>query len=275
MNGIDAMSDIAKNMNYLTPSRYISGRIIEYDLKAANISILRDKQIITQDRYEYLLNLPKINREIEIGLMEKDNYSIYEQLQNGIIEAKDNLIKFNKIDDDQIVRIANDAVYINSELNLKYTKFGDFTEFRIKSINNIFCKLNNLIIFCNFLDSGNINIDIKGLDKDNKVLELHKDYMISVIISTIALLERSGIQDAISYLSEICEKYIKRELPVEFYRELNKESSYRLIQMNSFAIFNIDMVSQADINYIDISYNYNILRELWSILFEIYTIRRR
>ena len=37
---------------YLTPSRYVSGRIVEYDIKSANISVLREYNIITQEDYD-------------------------------------------------------------------------------------------------------------------------------------------------------------------------------------------------------------------------------
>lgn len=273
---MSSIDDIATKQNYVTPSRYISGRIIEYDLKAANISILRSKGIISQERYEYLSNLPKIQREVEVGLMERNDYSIYQELQEGIKDAKKDLLAFNKINEDQVVRIANDAVYINTDIDLKYTQFNEYIVFRNKSVSDVFCKLYDLNIFCKFLDSGNVNIDIKGLDATNTVLEIHKDYMVSVIISTIALLERSGIQSAIDYLSEICKKYVRRELPIEFYREFNKECTYQLIKMNSFATFNIFQdLSSSDMQYIDINYNYSLLRELWSILLEIYTIRKR
>lgn len=272
---METTSDIATKQNYLCPSRYLSGRIIEYDLKAANISVLRDKNIIDQDRYIYLSNLPKIQREIEIGLMEKQNYDLYKILQEGICDAKRNLVSFNKIEDDQIVRVANDAVYINSDIDLKYLSFGEFVEFRPKSEYNVYCNLNGILVFCKFLDSGNINLDIKGLDSSNTVIEIHKNYMISIIASTIALIERSGIQDAIDYLSEVCARYIRRELPIEFYRELNKECSYRLIPMERLFTFGICNISESDKKYLDINYNYTILRELWSILLEIYSIQKR
>lgn len=267
--------DIVSQMNYITPSRYISGRIIEYDLKAANISILRAKNIISQERYEYLKNLPKISREIEVGLMEKNDITVYNRLQEGIIEAKKDFVSFNKINEDQIIRVANDAIYVNSEIDLKYTQFGEYIYFRPKSEYNIFCKLNSLIIFCKFLEDGNLNIDIKGLDSTDRVLELHKDYMISIIVSTIVLLERAGIQSAIDYLSELCKKYIRRELSVEYYRELTKDSLYRCSNMVGFTEFGIQNATDADIPIIDINYNYIILRELWSILLEIYSMRKK
>lgn len=269
----DEIKNIISKQNYLTPSRYISGRIVEYDIKSANISVLRNNNIITQEDYEYLSSLPKILREKEIGLRELADPSIYTSIQKGINEAKNNLVSFNDINVEQIVRIANDAVYINSNINLNYLKFGDYIEFKPKSEYNIFCNLNKIIIFCRFENNGNIHIDIKGIG-DN--IKLHENYMIYTIISTITLLERSGVNDALDYLNEICESYLKRELPVGYYREFNSDSLYRTLYaslgMFPYGLMEIQEEQKYDI---DINYNYVILRELWSILFEIYNLRRK
>ena len=267
------LKNIISKQNYLTPSRYISGRIVEYDIKSANISVLRNSGIITQDDYEYLASLPKILREKEIGLREKADQSIYTSIQKGINEAKYNLVTFNKINPEQIVRIANDAVYINSIINLDYLKFGDYIEFKPKSEYNVYCCLNKVIIFCRFDHGGNIHIDVKGIG-DNA--SLHQNYMIYTIMSTITLLERAGIIDALDYLSEICEAYVKRELPVGYYREFNSDSLYKTlystIGMYPYGLTDVREDQKYDI---DINYNYVILRELWSILFEIYNLRRK
>ena len=266
------LRNIISKQNYLTPSRYISGRIVEYDIKSANISVLRNNDIISQDDYEYLASLPKILREKEIGLREKADSTIYTKIQKGINEAKENLVSFNRVKPEQIVRIANDAVYINSNIDLDYLKFGDYIEFKPKSEYNVYCKLNKIIIFCKFNTDGNIHIDIKGIG-DNMIL--HQNYMIYTIVSTITLLERSGVLDAIDYIVDICESYLKRELPVGYYREFNSESLYKtnyLVGMNPYGLTDIQEWQKFDI---DINYNYTILRELWSILFEIYNLRKR
>ncbi len=266
------LDDIITKQNYLTPSRYVSGRIVEYDIRSANISVLRNSDIISQEDYEYLASLPKILREKEIGLREKEDPTIYTDIQKGIKEAKKNLVNFNKIESDQIIRIANDAVYINSNIDLEYRNFGDFIEFRPKSEYDVFCNLNGVIIFCKF-DDGNIHIDIKGIG-DN--IRLHHDYMVYTVMSAIALLERSGIEDAIDYVTEICELYVNRSLPVGYYREFNSRSMYKtLYQSMGLYPFGLTDVAEAEKFDLDINYNYAILRELWSILFEIYTIRRR
>lgn len=267
----NSLKEIICKQNYLSPIRYISGRIIEYDIKSANISILRSKNIISQEDYEYLYSLPKYIREKEIGLREKEDPSLYTSIQTGIKESKCDLIDFNQINESQIVRIANDAVYINSNINLQYTKFGDYIEFKQKSNYNVYCNLLGIIIFCKFESDGNIHIDIKGLG-NNYIL--HQNFMVYTIVSTITLLERSGILDAIDYLSEICESYVKRELPVGYYREFNSESLYKTSYMTLNMAYGLTDISEEQKFDIDINYNYTILRELWSILFEIYNLRK-
>ena len=264
-----SVKDIVRKINYLTPSRYISGRIVEYDIKSANISILKDSGRITEDDFLFLKNLPKLQREIEIGLRERKDPSIYKSIQEGIIKAKENLVDFNDINEDQIVRIANDAVYINNVSDLKYTKFGNYVEFKQKSTYDIYLNLMGVIVLLKYLDNGDIDVDIKGLGKN---MDLHKNYMINTIVYTVLLLERAGVESALDHLSEICEKYLKRELDVNYYREFNPTSMFRLINNTSLGLYSI---SNEYKNIVDINYNYSILRELWSILVEIYSLRAK
>ena len=269
------IEEIMMKQNYLHPSRYISGRIVEYDIKSANISTLRMQNIISEEDYIRLSNMPKINREIEIGLMIKNDKEIYNYIQKGIKSAKLALAKANNIDIESICRIANDAVYINSVSNLQRTKFGDYIEFKQKSEFNIMLTLLNVIIFCKFMDDGNIDVDIKGIG-DN--MDLHQNYMVNAIVSTIVILERSGIEEAINYISTLCEQYVMLRLPIEYYRTFDSNSVYLTKYNNNYYSLNTGFgIKECNINNLqelDINYNYSILRELWSILLEIYNIRR-
>lgn len=269
------IEEIMMKQNYLHPSRYISGRIVEYDIKSANISTLRMQNIISEEDYIRLSNMPKINREIEIGLMIKNDKEIYNYIQKGIKSAKLALAKANSIDIESICRIANDAVYINSVSNLQRTKFGDYIEFKQKSEFNIMLTLLNVIIFCKFMDDGNIDVDIKGIG-DN--MDLHQNYMVNAIVSTIVILERSGIEEAINYISTLCEQYVMLRLPIEYYRTFDSNSVYLTKYNNNYYNLNTGFgIKECNINNLqelDINYNYSILRELWSILLEIYNIRR-
>lgn len=278
MDENNELNSILSSNNYLTPSRYISGRIVEYDIKSANISTLRELNIISDDQYTRLSKLPKNDREIEIGLMIRQDESIYQNIQKGIKSAKLALGKANNINPFSIVRIANDAVYINSNIDLQYTRFGNYIEFKQKSIYNIMLVLDKLIIFLSFLPNGSFDIDVKGISQEKLIL--HENYMLSLICSTIVLKERTGTLSAINYLSNICEDYLHYNLPVQYYREFNSDSLYRINYSiptisESISFYpSVMEVSENDKHCIDINYNYFLLRELWSILIEFYNMKR-
>lgn len=274
---MDEAIKISQNINYLSPYRYISGRIIEYDIKAANISCLREGNFITENDYHYLKSLPKQQREIEIGLRIKQDPKVYTNIQKGIKWAKKELIKANNISSENIIRIANDAIYINSAVNLPITNFGNYIEFIPKSVSNIYLNLNKTIILLRFENDGQIHVDVKGIG-DEKIY-LHENFMINAIVTAIIYLERSGVSEAVSYLSDFCMHYVRYELPIGFYREFNSISSYRIKnifgQFNPFNgdSFGADNLNESDKYSLDINYNYSILRELWSVLLELYTMR--
>ena len=268
-----SVKTVASNLNYLTNMRYISGRIVEYDIKAANISVLRDRDIISEADYIMLSSMPKNIREREVGLMELRNPTLYDKIKEGIKDAKESFVSFNRIDDKQILRVANDAVYVNTPNDLKYTKLGKYIEFKPKSTFNSFLNINGTIVLVQFMPDGNIHADVKGIGKNS---ELHKNFMVYAIVSSIVMLERSSIEDAISYISDLCEKYLRRELSIEYYREFTPESLYRARYTGYNGMqYGMTIAKDQDRDNIDISYNYNILREVWSILLEIYTMRRQ
>lgn len=250
---------LAKQVNYVIDRRFVSGNIIEYDIKQANINILYKYNIIDTKKYDFLRNLPKINREIIVGNMIKENKDIYKAIQNGIKESKVKLFDANFINEYEVIRIANDAVYINRMGNLKYTKF-DNIEFVPKSKSNCFLKLNNLLFFIEF--NNNINVDIKGLGDNYNIHEP----IISIIVNIINELQYAGVKQAMKSLEDFINDYLNRRLDVSYYRELTPGGNYRVLG-GEFFINNLPQLT----NDIDIGYNFYILRELSSILYEIYT----
>lgn len=258
------LAKLAESMNYISPMRYISGRITEYDISSANITMLRKYNKISEDYYCYLSKLPKYNREVEIGLLIQSDRSYYDIIRDGIIEAKKMLFMSNNIDMNNIVRIANDAVYINSSNDLTYTEF-DTVVFKKKSQHNCMLRLDKLIFFLSFnYNTDYINIDIKGLN-DNAI-NLHSNYLINSIVEAIYILERSTIDEALKCVQQLYENYIHLRLPKEYYRELTPESLYHY-KDSKFYLMDIDTI-----DHIDINHNLYLIRELYSIILEKYNI---
>ena len=272
-NFIDYSINIVSNTEYSNPSRYISGRIIEYDMKAANISCLLENNCITAEYYNYLNSMPKREREIQVG-MDRIMHPEFSTIINKTIKAaKIELVKANDINPSSIVRVANDAVYINTPVDLNITKFGNYLEFRPKGVYSVFIKLNRVIIFLNLLENNSVDIDIKGIGKN---MELHSNGILSAIATTVMLTERDSIDSGLNYISSIIEEYVNLRLPMDFYREFNAESCYRLLQADKYSKVNILGLRYLDESYkdkIDIQYNLSVLREFWSILVELHNIR--
>lgn len=250
-------NDIVDNQNYITPARYISGRIVEYDIKSANINILRKYRVIDNDYFLYLNNLPKYYREVDIGNHIRDDKNIYDILQKGIREHRHLLIDSNSIKQENIIRIANDAIFINTSYDLKVTKF-DNIEFRIKSISNVMIRLLDLVLFIN-LDTYNIIV----IGINDNLLPMHMDFL-SFILEIVNSLERVDINSTIRKYNDFYKEYIETKLPISFYREFNSASLYKI--KNS----NFKISSPPDIENLDISYNLSILRDLWNIIFTKY-----
>lgn len=258
-NNYQTMAEIT---SYVTPLNYVSGRIVEYDIASANITMLYKAGAITKSYYDYLSFLPKHDREVLVGMMIRKNRDIYNIIKNGIIESKRKLFEMNNISFDTVVRIANDAVYINSPIDLQYTCFGNVI-FKKKSISCSMTRLGNLLLFFSY-NSDNINLEVKGMSKENQVL--HQDYMFTFIAQVINIIERYNIEDALNEIGLFYKEYVNLELPKEYYRELSADSYYK-IKNSQFYVSDIDSVEDIDINY-----NLYIIRELWAIILEKYNV---
>lgn len=251
--------------NYFSKRPYISGRIVEYDIKSANITMLRKYGKISDEYYNYLSRLPKLDREKEIGLLIRQDKSYFDTIQFGILEAKKQLAIQNNIQPESIVRVANDAVYINTPYNLQYTKFND-VEFKEKSISNVYVKIGtNILIFVSFI-GDDIDIDIKGISKSHQTL--HQNHMVSFIGNLIYMIERVSPVDALKMITDFYNNYVNLRLPVEYYREFNGESFYK-IKGSNFHISNPTSLDQ-----IDIGCNLLVLRELWSVVLSLCNLRK-
>lgn len=268
------ISQLYKNINYKSQvNNIICENIREYDISKANITMLYSANIISLEEYNRLCNVDKLQRQITIGYLIKKNPQYNKVIQQGILEAKKNLFESNYIEDKNVLSIKNDAVFlINTAPSI--TKFGN-VEFVFKNEYTSFYKANNMEFFY-YLDMLNTieRLDIKGINTKDymfKVYPLHKDYFIEFLLTLFETLQNGSIQEGIEILSTFYNKYINRELSVEYYRELNTNSQFKIINMGIVEVsYTMDRVSQNELKYLDINYNRLILSDLNKILTGIY-----
>lgn len=250
-----------ENMNYLSTYPFVINNYIrEYDLSAANINALYTNGYFDKSTYNLFKSYDKKKREVEIGLLIKRDSRVYEIISSGIINAKKLLFESNNIQDNEVLTIKNDAVFIISK-ELVNTVFGNY-EFKCKNLYNTYLRILDLeIYYRDSLNSDDIFFDIKGISDDK--LYLHTA-MVSLISEVCYRVQRYDKSDNIRFIMNIYENFLHRRLPIEYYRNLDSFSKYTII--NNIGIYSLDNISNDMINIISIDRNLSILRELiWII----------
>lgn len=264
------ISTLWRGKNYKSSIKYLINTYIrEYDLSKANINALLYTGRINREEYNRLYSMDKKDREVLVGLMIKEDNTIYKSISDGIEEARKRLFVANQIEDYEVLSIRNDAVFVQGR-PLQYTSFKDFI-FVMKNEYTMYLKLQELEIFYSDtidINTGELvtNIDIKGMSEYN--MSLHSNGLLGLICDICYRLQREKIESTMSWIIDIYEKFIKRELPKEYYRTFDHNSGYNIPTfIRSANLFDID---DSMISIVDINRNLLILRDIVSIISDIY-----
>lgn len=106
---------------------------------------------------------------------------------------------------------------------------------------------------------------IVGLDLHS--ISLHENYMLATIFEIMRMVANGYIDTAVAKLNTLYRDYVNRELHLEFYREFNNQSKFKVSSMNY--IYLIDTTPD-DIRSLDISYNETVIRYLASLIWGVY-----
>lgn len=106
---------------------------------------------------------------------------------------------------------------------------------------------------------------IVGLDPHN--IELHKDYFIALIFKIMNIVSKNNIHLVTGVLRDFYCDYVNGELNIEYYREFNLQSKFKVSSMNY--IYYIDS-EPIDVKSLDISYNEKVIRYISSLIWGVY-----
>lgn len=134
----------------------------------------------------------------------------------------------------------------------------------------------NVDEYDNFIRIGRIvmlsKYDMFGMKKlivglDPHIISLHENYMLATIFEIMRMVANGYIDTAVAKLNTLYRDYVNRELHLEFYREFNNQSKFKVCSMNY--IYLIDTTPD-DIRSLDISYNETVIRYLASLIWGVY-----
>jgi hypothetical protein len=245
-------------MQYLNSNRLfdISSDIVEWDMHSAGISIIQEYKMLTQERIDKLLKLPKDRMNISVGKIGQADSTFARDLDDNFNVVIKEFIKLNNLDIEyDILSIKRDAVFtINKVINTP--SIGKFINFVPKNRYHAYVYIKPY----EFYFRTDNTIDIKGLcgDKDDrdKILNLHKNGIINFLNEAIKTCEKTNMNrdDINEFCANFVSMYKKKELDFDYYREFNVESRFRYNNMGSEML--LDNIDLSLLNKIDIRHNY-------------------
>lgn len=123
-----------KLLNNRINANIVNSMITEYDIKAAHTTALY--YIKGPEIYEKLMSMPKLERNIHIGKMIKEDKNLRKQIDEMIISWFNEFLEENKIIEINFLATTPDSILIKNQLAVK-TKFGEAKNVLIRNKENI------------------------------------------------------------------------------------------------------------------------------------------
>lgn len=240
-----------KDIDYL-----FRNEILEYDMKEAGYNLIKYFNLLDEDKIRLLDSFDKQQRHVKIGIYQKDK-EFAKELSNAFMSARKMFFEANDIQDEDILSIKKDAIFLRNK-HCSSCEFDNII-FRIKNIYNSYLRLDN-----NEYYFSKENVDVKGIS--DEVIEKHKDYMLDFLHEFTKIVETSNRNIQIKWLTEFIKYYRNRELDISYYRELNKQGMFRIMDSSIKDGMYYSDIGRDD-NSLNIMFNYvNIITPLISII---------
>ena len=229
-----------KDIEYL-----INQEITEYDIKSAGFNICKKYHLLDDKKINHLESLDKKRRQITLGLYQQHDQEFKEILNSKFVEVRKEFFEANDLKDEDVLSIKKDAIIT---LRKCYNTEFDNIIFSDKNNYSSYFYINKFEFYIN-----PTIIHVKGISDDK--LELHKDYMLDFLHKIFRLFETNPNKKyIIDNIREFISYYKDKRLHIGYYRELNKDSLYKLNR--SFIHDYIGLQHVNSLENIDISYNY-------------------
>lgn len=238
-----------KNIDYI---KDIS--ITEYDIKSAGFSVIKYKKLLSEEIIQSLEKMEKKQRNIRIGKYMRTIEGLAKEVNNTLAEVRRQFVILNSIEEEDILSIKKDAIFIIKKKPTNLIIYGYF-EFRPKSS------------FTSYMFIGNKEFYYSGLNKEFliKGLSEEREGYHGEEIENIVYENEPLLMDIKRFMA-LGEKLSQDALYEQFKRykykythfQLNKKT-YRNIVTGYYDIgekFHIKNISDDMLKQVNISYNW-------------------
>lgn len=202
--------------------KLVNTDIYEYDMKDAGFNVIKRFELLPPLIIKGLEGLDKAERNITIGKMRGEDKIFSASLKKFLRETIANFIILNKIREQDILAIRNDAVTFISKAPIALDTINGLY-FRKDGFFQVFLNLSGIEFYYNAFDDF---LCTKGLS--DECIESQNEYWLSFIKSIMKMLYNNApVANIIRCVNMHRRAYIAKALPLRFYKAL---------QMNSYKI---------------------------------------
>lgn len=242
-----------QNINYIK-----NNLITEYDISSAGLSILTDLKYFSNDDYNYLMSIDKLERNIIIGKELRKNTDMNAALMNGFAQVRAAFFNNNGIQDHEVLSIKKDAIFlINRDMNID----GDISEhvkFNKKNTYNAYINIGRKE---HYLDIEHNRLVVKKYPE--LVKERHKDYLFKLLKDLLFLDSQNNKDEIYKQLATFKYKFVTYRLDKEYYRSI-KTGNYE-VRLNN-TLVELDDIDDYVMKDIVTGYNLEFLLSIISTL---------
>lgn len=214
--------------------------IREYDIQSAGFNVIKFKKLLPPEEILKIDKMPKGERNIYIGLRIRDIPSIATEINNTLIEVRQEFVRQNALMEEDILTIKKDAIFLIGKVPTVLEIYG-FFKFVLKGRYTSYMLIGNKELYYSSIKDM---FTIKGISDEN----LEKCLFVNDLKSIMGMMEKLPDDQMFNYLKRYRAKYVAKELPLETYRNLESGK----FSMGDYLLDNGDGM----LEYIDISQNY-------------------
>lgn len=251
------LESLSKKASYVSDRFYHRGNLVEYDMKDAGFSVIKKYNLLGTEDINFLETLYKDDRNIVIGKLRRVSKELSKDISSRLREEMSSFILQVCNDPSNILAIRNDSVFLNT--TLKEPEFIDDSGFIVIRKKSEYMVAFNFeyVQFYYYKDFFREDFIVKGIS--DSTLETHNAYLLDFIKNFAELCRTNSFNDiTFRHLNDFRTKYLTKQLPLEFYVEMNNHNALTLIERTDLKLLGKNIKTPpSSIEEVNINFNYN------------------
>lgn len=197
------------------------GNVQEYDMEAASVSVCEKYKLLPDELINELKLMPKSQRTVKMGKLQRGNKQFSENLLAGIREIRKKFIELNNLTEDDILSLHSDACFINTSKtiisNIENVKFNK------KNSWNSYIRYKGIEMFYRY-DIKNNYIDYKNVPEE--MVQQHT-LGLNVYLKKVFGYIEDYDENVLNYIAKFQKQYLQNALPEQYYYPFGRNGNYK------------------------------------------------